>query len=90
MDGGKIKDDFPRYQDINKIRAVQSATIRRALKEPIRLTKMDDGAQAVQRIGKPDFMNTLIRANWPYYIRSPDGTYNEPLNAIDCLIIYQR
>lgn len=35
-------------------------------------------------------MNTLIRANWPYYIMNEDGTYNEPVNSIDCLIIYQR
>lgn len=35
-------------------------------------------------------MQILNRANWPYFIKSEDGSYNEPVNTIDCLILYQR
>ena len=84
MDGGNIKDDFPKYKDIQIIRAVQSATIRKVLREPI---KMKD---APKKEKVPEFMSTLARANWPYYIESSDGKWREPVSSIDCLIIYQR
>lgn len=55
------------------------------LREPI-----ESEAKGRRKEAGPDFMNTLIRANWPYFIKNADGSFNEPVNSIDCLIIYQR
>ena len=88
MGMGQIQDSDPTYDDIQIIRGVQCATIKRALREPIEPVKMEEGDRGIMK--GDSYISNLLRASWPYFITNDDGSYNEPLNTIDCLVINQK
>lgn len=87
MGAGSIQDKFPSCLDASIIRATQSATVKRIIKEEL----PEEYDLAAEKKGlNPDFMMMLAKSNEPYCLLSPEGTYSEPLNNLDCLIIYQK